>query len=88
MAVRTAAAQDLDAKISALLTSADTYLALAGQTGEPANAAADYFWATLISKLVTRARMKPVLLNNKRDLRAYSAALLPTNSVVARDPKA
>lgn len=62
MAVRTATSQDLDTKINDLMTSLDSYLALAGQSGEPANAAADYFWRVLIHKLVQRSRMKPVLL--------------------------
>jgi len=88
MAVRSAAAQDLDSKINDLLTSLDTYLALAKQEGEPANAAADYFWATLISKLVSRDRMKVILFRNPRDLRAHSVALLPINTVEARDPNA
>ena len=84
MAVRTTAAQDLDAKISDLLTSLDTYLALAGQSGETANAVADYFFATLISKLAVRQRMRPLLFNNPRDISAYSVAAA-TNTVEARD---
>lgn len=86
MAARTSAAQDLDAKMSALLTSLDTYLALSGQTGEPKNAAADYFWAALVSQLVARSRMEPLILRNRRDIGAYSAAARPTNTVEARDP--
>jgi hypothetical protein len=88
MAVRTAAAQDLDSKIDALLTSLDVYLDLSGQTAEPANSPAEYFWATLISKLGGRQKMKPLIFYNKRDLRAYSVALLPTNSIESRDPHA
>ena len=84
MAVRTTAAQDLDAKISDLLTSLDTYLALANQTGESSNTVANYFWATLVSKLVTRARMKPLLVSNPRDFTAYIAAPA-VNTIESRD---
>ena len=87
MAVRTAAASDLDTKIGDLLSSLDTYLALAAQGSEPANAVADYFWSTLVSKLVGRARMKPLLVANPRDFTTYLAAAA-TNTVVARDPLA
>ena len=88
MATRTAAAQTLDTKIDDMLTALDSYLALAAQPGEPQNSVAEFFMATLIAKLGTRTRMKPLIFSNKRDLRAYSAALLPTNTVEARDPKA
>ena len=88
MAVRTAAAQDLDSKITDMLSSLDSYLALAKQPGEPANAAADYFWGTLVSQLASRPRMKVILFRNPRDLRAHSVAVLPTNTVAARDPNA
>jgi hypothetical protein len=88
MAVRTSAAADLDSKIDDMLTSLDVYLGLSGQPGEPSNSVAEYFWATLISKLGSRRPMKPLIFYNKRDLRAYSVALLPTNSIEARDPNA
>ncbi len=88
MAVRTAAAQALDTSINTMLSDLDSYLALAAQSGEPANAVADIFWGTLISKLATRARMRPLIFSNPRDIGAYSVAALPTNAIEARDPKA
>lgn len=68
MAVRTAAAQALDTSINTMLSDLDSYLALAGQSGEPVNAVADIFWGTLISKLATRARMRPLIFSNPRDI--------------------
>ncbi len=87
MAIRTTAAQTLDTSIATLLTDLDAYLNLAGQAGEPTNAVGDYFWSTLISKLVTRARMRPLILSNPRDIGGYSVAAT-VNTVEARDPKA
>ena len=49
-----------------MLTDLDPYLTLAGQSGEPVNAVADIFWGTLISKLATRARMRPLIFSNAR----------------------
>ena len=88
MAARTVAAQSLDTSIDNMLTDFDTYDALSGQSGEPSNIPAEHFWATLVSKLLSRASMKPLILNNPRDIRAYSVAVLPANTVEARDPKA
>jgi hypothetical protein len=90
MAVRTAAAQDLDVKISALLTSLDTYLDLAEQSGEPANIPADYFWRVLISLLVARPRMAPLLLRNPRGEPAQYAiaAAAGTHDIETLDPNA
>jgi hypothetical protein len=88
MAVRTATAQALDTAIDSMLTALDNYLALDGQTGEPPNSTAEYFWEVLVSKLVQRNRMSPIIFNNRRSLRSYSVADLPTNSVEAKDPNA
>ena len=83
MAARTTAAQDLDTSISDLLDKLDTYFALDGQSGELKNTTAGYFWATLVSKLVGRSRLKPLILH--RSLAEYITAAA-TNTVEARDP--
>ena len=89
MAVRTAAAADLDTKIAALLTSLDTFLGLAKQSGEPQNAVGDIFWHALISQLVTRSRMNPIILNNPRGIHPYAiAGAAVAHTVTSLDPNA
>lgn len=61
MAVRTATASDLDTKISALLTSLDSYLAVATPSGEDKQVAARYAWRILLHKLRQRAKMKRLI---------------------------
>lgn len=89
MAVRTSAAQALDASIDSMLSDLDTYLALAGQAGESnKNAAATHFMGTLVSKLMSRQRMKPLIIAEPGRMRAFTVAERPTNTVEARDPLA
>ena len=89
MAVRTAAASDLDTKIGDFLTSLDSYLALNSQAGEPENTVADIAWHALVSQLVVRARMAPVILNNPRGIHPYAiAGAAAAHTVSSLDPNA
>ena len=87
MAARTAAASDLDTKISALLTSLDTFLALAEQPGEAKNAAAGIAWHALVSQLMERSRMRPVILYEAIQPHTIAGAAA-AHTVTSLDPNA
>ena len=57
MAVRTAAAATLDTAITNLLSDLSDYLDLAGQSGEPADYAANTFLRSLMHRLLGESRL-------------------------------